>query len=443
MEEEIRNDDANMDYEKNNRDMEIRGGAEDTGSDQPNKIDDWAVDSLSHAAPTVTMDQYEKIIINGFMNAPLISVKGIVDAYGLSHKQVIEELVSISEGNLKIHLDEEVDQWMAHGHVSHVYWDSFERNFPAIAETLTINFQARSITGTPVEQAFCQADTQIRANQSADTNAKNMNHALSVKGAIIREMRNFEDAHKPDGKRRRKHQLRSTGNQSTYLRSLRNYGEKLANSVRVNGQIKVQTIMQMRANGKKIMELKKSLPHTLMVMTANAPRGEVKICGETLFSAVKDSTLAKRYSYDNMPVPEVDKFEVAAKKLGIATLRKILKQYYEGSSEKCKEISKMPRGDSSDAPNSLMNLLVVFWRANFADPPEILPEAIVPAEREYNFDEKRGNKMSVQALRKVLIANYAGDDSLCARIQNLPKGNPDTPNTLVHMICALWLLNSA
>ena len=34
-------------------------------------------------------------------------------------------------------------------------------------------------------------------------------------------------------------------------------------------------------------------------------------------------------------------------------------------------------------------------------------------EREYNVDEKKGNKMSPAALRKVLIAAYAGDDSLC------------------------------
>ena len=96
--------------------------------------------------------------------------------------------------------------------------------------------------------------------------------------------------------------------------------------------------------------------------------------------SVRNSTQATLNSWDNnMPVLEVDKFEVAAKKQSIATLRKILKQYYEGSSEKCKEISKMPRGDSSDAPNSLINLLVVFWRANVADPSEIVPEAIVPA----------------------------------------------------------------
>lgn len=92
------------------------------------------------------------------------------------------------------HLDEEVDEWKSHEHVSQLYWDTFVKYFPGLGDTLTIHFQARSITGTPVEQTFCLAATQIRANQTADTNAKNMDHASTVKGAITREMRSFEDA---------------------------------------------------------------------------------------------------------------------------------------------------------------------------------------------------------------------------------------------------------
>ena len=263
-------------------------------------------------------------------------------------------------GSLKNHLEEEVDEWKAHRHVSQKYWEIFQKYYPAIADSLTVNFQARSITGTPVEQTFCLAATQIRANQTAVTNAKNMNHASSVKGAITREMRNFEDAHSTKDQKRRKHQLRSTGNQCTYLRSLRNYGAKIASSARVNGQIKVPTIMQMRAHGKKIMELKRSLPHALEEMTANAPKNIIKIGGEVLLTAVKNSTAAKRYSLDNMPAPEVDKFEMAAKKLTIAKFKTTLKQYYEGNAEICKQINKMVRGDSSDAPNSLTNLLVTY-----------------------------------------------------------------------------------
>jgi hypothetical protein len=89
-----------------------------------------------------------------------------------------------------------------------------------------------------------------------------------------------------------------------------------------------------------------------------------------------------------------------------------------------------------------MNLLVVYWKDNFAEPPEIVNELIVPPVRQYDFNEKKGNKMSISALRKVLVEAYAGDDSLCAKIEKLPKGNPDMPDSLVHMVCALWLLNS-
>ena len=80
-------------------------------SNQGNDIENWTKESVTHAAPTVTMDQYEKMIMDGFMTTPLITVKGVVDAYGLSHKKVIQELLSISKGDLKMHLNEEVDQW--------------------------------------------------------------------------------------------------------------------------------------------------------------------------------------------------------------------------------------------------------------------------------------------------------------------------------------------
>ena len=158
----------------------------------------------------------------------------------------------------------------------------FERLFPALGESLTINFQARSITGTPVEQAFCLAETQIKANQTAATNAKNMNHALSVKGAITREMRILESSYNVGNKKGKKHQLRSTENQCTYLECVRDYGMKLADSVRENDGIKEPTVKEMRSRGKKIMELKQSLSHTRVEMIANAPRGVVKISGPTV-----------------------------------------------------------------------------------------------------------------------------------------------------------------
>jgi uncharacterized protein (DUF433 family) len=45
--------------------------------------------------------------------------------------------------------------------------------------------------------------------------------------------------------------------------------------IKVDGQIKVPTVVQMRDTGKRILELKHSLPHIKSEMLANAPRNVV------------------------------------------------------------------------------------------------------------------------------------------------------------------------
>jgi hypothetical protein len=230
--------------------------------------------------------------------------------------------------------------------VSPAFWNVYREHFPAVADLLTVNFEARSITGTPVEQAFSLTATQIRANQSADTNAKNMNHASSIRGAIIREMREFKDSHDANNKRRRKHLLRSAKNQNMHLKSLRSYGLKLAEVVKIDGHIKVPTVAQMRLHGKKVMELKQSLPHTRAEMIANAPKGVIKVSGVALVGSIKASTEAKIQGWDNKPEAEKDLYEEAAKKMKSTELRKKLLSYFESNYEMCSRIGKMPKGES-------------------------------------------------------------------------------------------------
>lgn len=64
----------------------------------------------------------------------------------------------------------------------------------------------------------------------------------------------------------------------------------LADGVRVDGNIKVPTVQQMRQHGKRILELKHSIPHTRVEMNANAPRGIVKVTGPMLLTSVKNAT---------------------------------------------------------------------------------------------------------------------------------------------------------
>ena len=54
----------------------------------------WTVESKTHAAPGITMAEYRRLIISGLEEASRDTVKGIVEAYGLSHKTVITELTT-------------------------------------------------------------------------------------------------------------------------------------------------------------------------------------------------------------------------------------------------------------------------------------------------------------------------------------------------------------
>ena len=231
--------------------------------------------------------------------------------------------------------------------------------------------------------------------------------------------------------------LRSTKNQNTYLQRLLSYGKTLADSVKVDGQIKVLTVAQMRLHGKMIMELKNSLPHTRAEMIANAPRGIVKVSGSTLIQSIKNSTVAKIHSWDNMPAPEKDIYEEAAKKMKVIQLRKLLRSYYAGDTDIPPRISKMTRGESSQVPGCLLNLFVTYWKDRSMTPPE--PENAV---LQLDTAQKEALKISAIALREVLIEAFAGDSDKCEKIREAVRGDFSSPDSLVSMFYSLRSENS-
>ena len=101
------------------------------------------------------------------MNAEAGVASGIVNAYGLSNPAIIDELISIWEGKLMIELKnnekEEFDdgvKWCIDDPLKK-YWGIFEKTFPYLHDTLTVNFESRPITGTPAEQTFSMTATQV------------------------------------------------------------------------------------------------------------------------------------------------------------------------------------------------------------------------------------------------------------------------------------------
>ena len=332
------------------------------GIDNNNNVvkDLWTIDSTTHAFPNVTMKSYQESIMDSFLNAEAGVASGIVNAYGLSNPAIIDELLSIWEGKLIIELkkdnDEELDtglKWSISDPLKK-YWNIFEKVFPSLHDTLTVNFESRPITGTPAEQTFSMTATQVNPNNSASTNSKNMNHAQSVKGAILREMYNFKESHNTVG---RKRLMRSNDSRNEYLLNLSSFSELLSPS-----NNKIQSVREMAGKGKKIAELVDIYGHTENEMKINEKEGKNKSGGTVVTHYVKRSTNAKSNNLD-VVTEEVDALVEKAKKMSVKELKDALLHYYSDQPEECKIIQKLKKGDST-IPESLTTRIIDYWKSS-------------------------------------------------------------------------------
>lgn len=120
---------------------------------------------------------------------------------------------------------------------------------------------------------------------------------------------------------------------------------------------------------------------------------------------------------------------MAAKKLNSAALKIVLRHYYHGDANKCRQIIKMLRGESSETPDTLMHLIVSYWKEKYDAPPDVA--AIINGHDDIHRKEP---KLSVHAMREMLLKAHHGDIPLCNKIKKAVKGNASPPDTLVHMI---------
>lgn len=184
---------------------------------------------------------------------------------------MIEELLCIANGDL-IQILKREGIWKEEDPLK-LYWNDFQIQFPALHETLTLNFQSRSITGTVAEQTFTLTSTQVRANNASCTNERNMMHATNIRGAFTREMKEFEQQHIG---RLPPRQLRSKESKVKYINKLLRYGNELAVRARSDGILTLPTIVQMRGKGKKGSEIIEIFQHTQIEMAANAKKDQIQ-----------------------------------------------------------------------------------------------------------------------------------------------------------------------
>ena len=195
--------------------------------------------------------------------------------------------------------------------------------------------------------------TQVRPNNSASTNSKNMNHAQSVRGAILREMYNFKDSH---GNKKRKRQMRSTNSRHEYLSNLSEYADSLEEPA-----YKIMTVKEMREKRKKITELVDIHEHTKNEMKANERQENKKSSGDAVLKSIKRSSHAKENHLDVSEIV-VDEWVEKAKKMSPKALKDMLFNYYKGQAE-CTLIKKAIKGDN-DIPGCLVQRIVEYWKKN-------------------------------------------------------------------------------
>ena len=347
---------------KNESKSENENESESENKNEKNKK--WSVCSESEAFPGVAMQEYENMIMDSFSNASEGVAASIVKAYGLSNPAIINELIFIARGKLlkilttnNTTIKENSEKWSGGKAVKH-YWPLFEKEFPSLHDTITVNFQTRPITGTTAEQTFSMASTQVRANNCATTNSKNMNHAQSVRGAILREMYDFEGSHNNTNKRKR--QLKSSDSRKKYLTELDKTGNVLMESYRgVEGR-KIPSVRKTFKRGKKLADLKSIYDYTKDEMQANEKKGNNMASYKAVIDSVKRSSYAKENNLDVIEVVK-DKLVEKAKKMNIKELKEMLVQYFVHDPDECKLIKKSIKGDG-EVSGSLVNRYVLYWK---------------------------------------------------------------------------------
>jgi hypothetical protein len=437
----LNNDNINENIDNNNS---IDNNSVDNNENNNHICDDnddddspWDRDSKDWAYPGIPMRQYIQMIMEGFIELSPAELEGIVNAYGLKNKYVINELLLLANGDLLKQLNENIEDWEQHDHISISYWKLYQMKYPALADTIEKIFGYICITNTPVEQLFSCADQQIRGNQSADTNARNMDYVAKMKHAIARGMRYNK---KNEGEKRVKHLFRSKSNQNEFMHKLHDSGQRLCNSLIINSKVKTKTIKELIKDGKKMNELKQLLPYTRVEMAANMTSA-LRVGALEVRLGVKNASIAKAEDLSVMPEVVKTKFEILALELLTEELRNYLKEYFINDSDLCDIIKRAKKIDSPpEFPQGLMTLIIPYWMENSDAFLLVVNREKKP---EKNKLQKHASSLKAKAMKDILINYYKNKKPNAENLRKLErtkilKGDFNIPDTLVSMMLIYW-----
>jgi hypothetical protein len=157
---------------------------------EPRAHEPWTQSCPVYVFPRMKNSEFQGKIkklftLNGSSTAKRASIDGIVRAYGLRFKQVLEELKMLSTNVFLNHLKSSAD-WSP-GVPVHKYWVSFQEMFPALADVLDTNFGHVLIASTIAEIMFSWINTQGHANSNPASINRNMTYKGVVRGDYNRK----------------------------------------------------------------------------------------------------------------------------------------------------------------------------------------------------------------------------------------------------------------
>jgi hypothetical protein len=159
--------------------------------------------------------------------------------------------------------------------------------------------------------------------------------------------------------------------------------------------------------------------------TESNAKGGVKM--KSIKKKVGAFSITKRFNLDK-PIDETDEYGKAAEKLSESRLKKELLKIYKSNIEQCTLIKDMVKGEDENTPNSLLRMIVPYWREY-----EFLPPIAEKAPRRSKATITAHNQ-KIAILVKLLKEYYEGDNEKSIIIENSKKAE------LVTMIVEYWNL---
>jgi hypothetical protein len=147
----------------------------------------FQVDQETHAFPDMTFSKFREILCRN-LEKNKEDTRANILACGFACPVVIAELLRLAGGELKQMVKARSD-WSRDIHVA-AFWGDYKMKFPALAESLILNFGGVPLSGTPAECMFSEASRQCGfANTTEGEVSHNFSYAGNVRGKLSRQLK--------------------------------------------------------------------------------------------------------------------------------------------------------------------------------------------------------------------------------------------------------------